>query len=175
LRTFSLFISPPLKESNEARRRKIDELSKGESSGESNGDPGHGFHPAAPGQYTSEPVKALLADISYGIASFFGFTETEKTFKDKNASATDKLVAIIFLGIAMSRGDGGGGERVAPSPNGRKGGLLHQGKIADVILNLQKEGFDIVEKEHMVKTPGGEKTSRFIDVQGTNSNTGEVK
>jgi RHS repeat-associated protein len=55
-------------ESDEAKRREKVESSQTETSDESSSDPGHGFHPAAPGQYATEPGKALLADFSYGIA-----------------------------------------------------------------------------------------------------------
>lgn len=62
-----------------------------------------------------------------------------------------------------------------PSPNGKKGGSAHQQKVSQSIDNLKDEGFDVIETGVMVKTPGGNKGKRFIDVRGTNSKTGETK
>jgi RHS repeat-associated protein len=62
-----------------------------------------------------------------------------------------------------------------PNPNGKKGGSAHQQKVSQSIDNLKDEGFDVIETEVMVKTPGGNKGKRFIDVRGTNSKTGATK
>ncbi len=75
---------------------------------------GFGFHPAAPGQYKTEPIKAALADVGYGLAELFGLTNAENTARtvtDNKASTTDKVVAVVTLGLATTKGEGGTGEK----------------------------------------------------------------
>jgi len=62
-----------------------------------------------------------------------------------------------------------------PNPNGKKGGPEHQKKMDEVADDLKKEGYDQVKKEVKVETPGGTKDKRYVDVQGTNSTTGQTK
>ena len=62
-----------------------------------------------------------------------------------------------------------------PNPNGKKGGPEHQKKMDEVAEDLKKEGYDQVNKEVKVETPGGTKDKRYIDVQGTNTTTGSTK
>lgn len=40
---------------------------------------------------------------------------------------------------------------------------------------LKEQGYDKIDNEVPVKTPEGEKSKRYVDVQGTNTTTGEVK
>ena len=63
-------------------------------------------------------------------------------------------------------------EGKGPNPNGKNGGSLHQGKIQETADKLKNEGYD-VSFEKYVKTPGGNKTSRYGDVLATNPETGE--
>ena len=71
--------------------------------------------------------------------------------------------------------DAASATKKVPNPNGKKGGEAHQNTMKEVENDLKTEGFDKIDNEVMVKTPDGEKSKRFIDVQGTNTKTGEVK
>ncbi|HVG17080.1 MAG TPA: RHS repeat-associated core domain-containing protein [Chitinophagaceae bacterium] len=66
-------------------------------------------------------------------------------------------------------------QKKVPNPHGKNGGPDHQERIGEVEKSLEKEGFDKIEKEVLVNTPGGTKQKRYIDVQGTNTKTGDVK
>ena len=55
------------------------------------------------------------------------------------------------------------------SPNGRKGGLPHQAKIDEIEADIIARDLEPV-REIMVKTPGGEKSTRFIDIGARNKN-----
>jgi hypothetical protein len=41
--------------------------------------------------------------------------------------------------------------------------------------DLKQKGYDVVQQEVRVQTPGGAKQNRYVDVQGTNSSTGEMQ
>lgn len=58
-----------------------------------------------------------------------------------------------------------------PNPNGKKGGQAHQDKVNEVEADMKKRGMT-TDREVKVKTPGGNKQSRYIDVEGTNPKTG---
>ncbi|WP_228452340.1 hypothetical protein, partial [Chryseobacterium sp. c4a] len=62
-----------------------------------------------------------------------------------------------------------------PNPYGKAGGPLHQAKIEEVGKKLDADGFTEIKTEVRVDTPKGSKGKRFIDIQGTNPKTGEVK
>jgi RHS repeat-associated protein len=62
-----------------------------------------------------------------------------------------------------------------PNPNGKNGGQAHQSKIAEVEKDLTSKGYTNIKKETMVKTPGGNKEKRFMDISGKNPNTGKVE
>lgn len=61
-----------------------------------------------------------------------------------------------------------------PNPNGRKGGEEHQAKAKEVEQEVEARGLR-PETEHMVETPKGSKSKRFVDVVGIDKKTGEVK
>lgn len=62
-----------------------------------------------------------------------------------------------------------------PNPYGKAGGPLHQSKINEVEEELKAEGYTKIRNEVMVKTPNGSKSKRFVDVEGTNPRTNEVR
>jgi RHS repeat-associated protein len=55
------------------------------------------------------------------------------------------------------------GQKKVPTPYGKKGGPLHQGKIKEVAKNLRHQGYDI-GFEAYIPTPGGFKKSRDADI-----------
>jgi RHS repeat-associated protein len=60
-------------------------------------------------EWKDNPSGALLTDISYYVADFFGATTIDNaasTLKNKNASTGDKLMALANVGLATSKGDG---------------------------------------------------------------------
>lgn len=62
-----------------------------------------------------------------------------------------------------------------PNPYGKAGSPAHQAVIEEAGQELKKEGFTSIKKEVMVRTPDGAKSKRFVDIEGTNPVTKEVK
>ncbi|WP_115968427.1 DUF6443 domain-containing protein [Chryseobacterium pennae] len=62
-----------------------------------------------------------------------------------------------------------------PNPYGKTGGPAHKAAVKEAEEELKDAGFTSIKKEVMVRTPDGTKTKRFVDVEGTNPTTGEVK
>nr|WP_233174312.1 DUF6443 domain-containing protein [Elizabethkingia sp. ASV34] len=62
-----------------------------------------------------------------------------------------------------------------PNPYGKAGGPLHQAKIEEVGKKLDADGFTEIKTEVKIDTPLGSKSKRFVDIQGTNPKTGEVR
>ncbi|TLX25400.1 RHS repeat-associated core domain-containing protein [Chryseobacterium indologenes] len=62
-----------------------------------------------------------------------------------------------------------------PNPYGKTGGPAHKAAVKEAEEQLVKDGFTEIDHEVMVKTPNGNKSKRFIDVQGTNPTTKEIK
>jgi RHS repeat-associated protein len=56
-----------------------------------------------------------------------------------------------------------------PNPNGRNGGPLHKEYIQRTIDQIASNGFSF-KKEYHIPTPGGKKSSRYIDVVALDSN-----
>jgi hypothetical protein len=56
-----------------------------------------------------------------------------------------------------------------PNPNGKKGGQAHQQTVQDVITDVKSRGLE-PDVEHMVETPAGRKSRRFVDVVGVDKN-----
>ncbi|WP_136966829.1 hypothetical protein [Polyangium sorediatum] len=59
-----------------------------------------------------------------------------------------------------------------PNPNGRNGGEAHQDKVREVMQDIKNRGLT-PKKEHHVKTPGGHKENRYVDVAGLDKKTGQ--
>jgi hypothetical protein len=59
-----------------------------------------------------------------------------------------------------------------PNPHGKKGGPAHQKEVDKVEADIQSRGLKPV-REHNVKTPGGHKGERYVDVVGKDK-TGKV-
>jgi RHS repeat-associated protein len=59
-----------------------------------------------------------------------------------------------------------------PNPNGRIGSPEHQAEVSNVAMDQLSKGYDVTT-EFMVKTPGGLKANRFVDVASLDPQTGE--
>jgi hypothetical protein len=75
--------------------------------------------------------------------------------------------SILLASGAKNLASGNGQVR---SPNGRKGNEPHSSTIDEAAKNYDKP-----KKEVKIDTPGGYKSSRYADLQGTNKQTGEVE
>lgn len=56
-------------------------------------------------------MKAFLADLSYGIAKYYGATEAENAVRivsDPKASTVDKTLAVVTAGMAITKEEGAG-------------------------------------------------------------------
>ena len=84
------------------------------------------------------------------------------------AQATPKLAkaAGTIADAAKAAADAvGNAAKKVPNPNGRKGGLAHQDKVNDIAKDIKDRGLK-PKAEYHVKTPGGKKSNRFVDVVG---------
>lgn len=63
--------------------------------------------------------------------------------------------------------------RKVPNPYGKMGGPRHQGKVSAVAEDVRSRGL-AVKSEHQVKTPGGSKQTRYIDVAALDPVTGSA-
>ena len=66
------------------------------------------------------------------------------------------------------------GKRNVPNPNGKKGGDLHQKTIDDVEQDMQSRGLE-TKREVKIETPGGNKNTRYVDLEGKDPKTGAVE
>ena len=66
-------------------------------------------------------------------------------------------------------------EKKVPNPYGKNGGETHQNTIDKKELKMKQEGFTETKGEVKVETPNGEKSKRYVDLQGRNPKTGETK
>lgn len=66
-------------------------------------------------------------------------------------------------------------DKKVPNPNGKNGGEAHQKTIDKQEAKMKKEGFTETKREVKVNTPNGEKSKRYIDLEGKNPKTGEVR
>ena len=96
-------------------------------------------------------------------------------YADEAAGAIERGLTKLFSKGGDEAVDVTTATKKVPNPNGKKGGEAHQNTMKEVESDLKAEGFDKIDNEVMVKTPDGEKSKRFIDVQGTNTKTGDVK
>jgi hypothetical protein len=76
-------------------------------------------------------------------------------------SAMGLFGTVVITAVTLKGGSG----RKVPNPNGKKGGTAHQAMVAEVAADVKQRGLN-VRKEHRIKTPGGAKPKRFVDVVG---------
>ncbi|MBX2925101.1 MAG: RHS repeat-associated core domain-containing protein [Chitinophagaceae bacterium] len=77
--------------------------------------------------------------------------------------------------IVNLKTEGKADNKKVPNPNGKNGGAEHQETINKEEQRLRDQGMDVIEREVPVETPGGTKQKRYIDLKGTNSQTGETE
>ncbi|MGN6293479.1 MAG: DUF6443 domain-containing protein [Chitinophagaceae bacterium] len=65
-------------------------------------------------------------------------------------------------------------EKKVPNPNGKKGSEAHQEKINELEKEMQAQGLE-TKREVKIETPGGNKEKRFVDLEGKDPKTGEVR
>jgi len=118
-----------------------------------------------PGVGEAADVAELAIDISKG---------------DTTGAAISAVALLVpFGGAKLFKIFRGGDEVVeqaaknVPNPHGKKGGPAHQAGIEDVKNDIESRGLEPVD-ELRVKTPNGEKSSRFIDVAAKDPATGEI-
>ncbi len=79
----------------------------------------------------------------------------------------------VFGGNSYTMGTTGD-DRSVPNPNGKKGGEAHQNKVNEAEKKMQEKGME-TKREVEVKTPGGTKEKRYIDVEGKDPKTGKTE
>lgn len=68
--------------------------------------------------------------------------------------------------VGKTNGQAGGNVGAkGPNPNGKKGGPKHQKEVKKVEREVRSRGLKS-QREYMIRTPGGEKSKRFVDVVG---------
>lgn len=63
-------------------------------------------------------------------------------------------------------------KKKVPNPDGKKGGKAHQDKVTEVEKDMETRGLE-TKKEVEVKTPGGNKKKRYVDIEGIDPKTGK--
>jgi RHS repeat-associated protein len=136
----------------------------------------------APSQAQIEAANAHNALQSGGVVGMNGFTMGTTTTAGQSyakpgqaaapALTTGAAAGIKNLVVQMK---GAQDAKKVPNPNGKKGGEPHQKEVEAAKKDLKQKGYDVVQQEVKVQTPGGDKKNRYIDVQGTNSKTGETQ
>lgn len=86
---------------------------------------------------------------------------------------SDTVMAVEDAKSGDSSSSASKSKKPAPNPNGKKGGEANQGKAEEISADIESRGLE-PKREFQVKTPNGEKTSRFVDVVGLDPETGEV-
>jgi RHS repeat-associated protein len=66
---------------------------------------------------------------------------------------------------SKNQSEAGGQDKKVPNPNGKNGDAAHQETIGKAEKDMQDRGL-ATQREFKVETPGGEKSSRFVDVVG---------
>jgi hypothetical protein len=66
---------------------------------------------------------------------------------------------------SSNQSESGGQGKKVPNPNGKNGDAAHQETIGKVEKDMQDRGLT-TQREYKVETPGGEKSSRYVDVVG---------
>ncbi len=106
-------------------------------------------------------LKEMKKKVSSAISSF--------------SSKLDEILSSVKDALKKSSGElveeTGNGKHI-PNPNGKKGGLAHQGKIQEIKTKYENQGYEVTV-EHYVKTPGGKKNARYGDLLVTDPKTGE--
>jgi RHS repeat-associated protein len=109
--------------------------------------------PSQPGQYESQPVKAALADVSYGLGKVAAFLlpvdegkNLLNTISDPNASVGDKVLAAANFTAATTREEGDGA--TIGGENAESGALKGAAnpKVADAIAAGKDAHADFSEK-----------------------------
>jgi RHS repeat-associated protein len=73
----------------------------------------------------------------------------------------------------IARAQQQGQQKFFPNPNGKKGGLAHQGKVAEIVQRIRDPGL-IPRQEMKVETAGAAKTARYVDVSAIDPKTRQV-
>lgn len=143
------------------------------------GDPSGRIHMATNWEHEEYPVKAFFKDLGYICAVLTPvktIDDAVDTYSNPNTSALDKVQADLNVVAAGTSDDGEGAPREGPpNPYGKRGSPEHQAMVNQAGKDLQLEGYDKIQNEVRVETPGGDKSHRYVHVQGINSETGATK
>ena len=108
--------------------------------------------------YEASQGRANAQDIGFALIAFVpGIGDAAKTGGKllKNADELNQVTKLV------------------PNPFGKLGGPAHQAKVAEVAAGIESRGLE-AGFEHMVPTPAGSKTRRFVDAVGRDPMTGEI-
>jgi RHS repeat-associated protein len=87
------------------------------------------------------------------------------------SEAPSSVTASENLGTGIGRL---AGEKRVPNPNGRNGGEGHQNKIGEIEKEMQGRGLE-TKREVKVDTKGGNKDTRYVDIEGKDPKTGQTE
>lgn len=104
-------------------------------------------------------VGLIAPGAGYGV-----FARKGLKYADEAISWAGKLFGSADEAVAASKV-----VKKVPNPFGKKGGLAHQAKVDEIVKDITKRGLT-PEAEHMVRTPGGSKSKRYVDVVARDGN-----
>jgi RHS repeat-associated protein len=129
---------------------------------------------------TGGVAAAILAGVALGIGAYQLYEAIDELVNQNLCpDEFDEKLGELIGGILGGLAGGGAGAKVGgsapvrnfmadetgsvPNPFGKKGGPAHQGEVGRIVDEIEGRG-NIAQKEYQVKTPDGEKGSRYVDV-----------
>jgi len=129
---------------------------------------------------TGGVAAAIIAGVALGIGAYQLYEAIDELINQNLCpDEFDEKLGELIGGILGGLVGGGAGAKVGgsapvrnfmadetgsvPNPFGKKGGPAHQGEVGKVVDEIEGRG-NVAKKEYQVKTPDGEKGSRYVDV-----------
>jgi len=147
--------------------------------GDPNGDQTGLITNATQQEKRDHPVRSWFKDQFHDLMDAVGLNTVDNVSANVRSqndngtlSAGTGTLAALSIVLAIPDGDEEGSRKV-PNPNGKLGSFEHQKMVAQLGEELKTQGFDKIENEVRVETPGGHKEVRYADIQATNTETGK--
>jgi RHS repeat-associated protein len=128
-----------------------------------------------PGQYEDEETGLYYNRNRYYEPTFGGYTSIDPIGLDGGMSllayVPDPILWTDPLGLARKCGRSSGG--LVPNPYGRLGSPAHRAKVLEVVSDILERGL-VPEMEVAVRTFGGQRSIRFMDVVARDPVSGRI-
>jgi RHS repeat-associated protein len=104
------------------------------------------------------------------------FASMSETIYGTGPAGSIRTPNIQGKNLGQQRGEliGGAAALLIPNPFGRRGGVLHQARVAQVEAQVEAKGLRAI-REFKIDTPGGAKSARYVDVAGVDADGNVVE